>query len=545
MGASDGPSSPNVPDTAEILRGLRRQVHSGDPRGVIRLVERWGQVGEINREARLEEARAFLALRLMDRAWVRLKEVTEQDANDAEALLLTATVYVERGWPARAKRVLDRIVQLGFTSPLLPELTRRADLPPIEPPADAREIEREGGPAQLVSLAEVFIATGSFVRARGLLERARRAMPADRRIELLLWGLAGDFLRRGESLQDLLRELCPPAPAEDEDWDTAEHTDVGAVSLALSEAATTEVAMATEESADISFPALFRRPSSSEAELGLDPPTDEEPTVATMLAGGGDLPPLDHVTDPGTDANVARSSGTLGGDTQIMAILPGPGQARVGAAEGPMHKSREGGKAEPLDLKAWQRSMGVGAGDSQIPLDRSDDLSEDFLEDEDQDIVVMTRRELPEEEPIAAPTGPRKPIEVLEKFPQPPPGMVPPSPPPLLQSSPSSLVDYEDEQADPSTNLGRLVAVMLVTAGALVLGGLGIAHVVQGVAGDRVTEAAERTISSGDTRAMEAMAQRLEGEIAQGSPPVAARALASSSGLAAGIDTFRTRVIGG
>ena len=89
--------------------------------------------------------------------------------------------------------------------------------------------------------------------------------------------------------------------------------------------------------------------------------------------------------------------------------------------------------------------------------------------------------------------------------------MVPPSPPPLLQSSPSSLVDYEDEQADPSTNLGRLVAVMLVTAGALVLGGLGIAHVVQGVAGDRVTEAAERTISSGDTRAMEAMAQRLEG----------------------------------
>lgn len=534
MGASAGSAPPTVPDTDEILKVLRRLVHAGDHRGVIRLVERWAEVGEINREARLEEARAFLSLRLMDRAWVRLKEVSEADPADAEALVLTATVYIERGWPARARRLIDRIRQLGYSSPTLPDLSRRADLPPVEPPADAREIEREGSPAQLVTLAEVFMATGSFVRARGLLERARRAMPSDRRVELLLWGLQGEFSRRGETLADLLNELSPPVPELDDDWDTAEHTDVGAVSLSLSEAATTEVAVATEESADISFPALFRRPGVPETlDPGGDPGTDEEPTMATLLTGGPPLPTHDIVTDPGTDANVVVAAGVHGGDTQIMAILPGPGQARVGLAEGPMHRPREGGDGlkETLNLKAWQQSMGVGAGDSQIPMDRVDDASEDFLEDEDQDLVVMTRREVPAEEPAAPATpGPRKPIEVLEKYPQPPPGVVPPSVPrPAPTPAPTALDDdMEELEPEPPTNLGRLIGVMLLTASALVVAGLGLVRVVQGVATDRVLEAADEALASGDATKMEALAQRLEGELAQGSPPLSARALAAA-----------------
>lgn len=531
MGSEGGPSTTaGSPDSAELFKVLRRLAHEQDRRGVIRLVERWAELGELPREARIEEAKAFLDLRLMDRAWVRLKELTEQNADDLDALLLIARLYVDRGWPARARRALDRLSTLGCPASELAELSRRADQPPLEPPSDAREVERGGSPAQLLALAEVFLATGSFLRARSLLERVRRANPTNLRAELLLWGIQGEFVRRGESLSDLLRELNPPEvldDVEDGDWDTAEHTDVGATDEGGTEAPTTEVAVAQEERESAQFPSLFRRP----AQDGPEAEDDDEPTVASMLASADDLkePLPDAGTDPGD------GSATQGGDTQIMSILPGPGRG-LAPVEGPIHRPREGAGAgpavlEPLDLRAWQRSMGLGAKDSQIPLERDDAPSEDFLEDEDQDIVVMTRREVPEEEPAPVTPAQRKPIEVVEKYPQPlvQPAAARPATPlqPVQAPEQPAFVDDDSLPAAP-TDWGRMIIVVALTAGLLVGTGMLLFQGVQRFAADRILDESERVAAQGLAEPLISLHERLVGEIAAGSPPRWARQLAAA-----------------
>ncbi len=520
-----------TPDSAELLKVLRRLGHDADHRGVIRLVERWAEMGELPREARLEEARAFLDLRLMDRAWVRLKELQEKEPDDQETLLLIARLYVERGWPARARRALDRLSALGYEGADLADLSRRADQPPLEPPSDAREVERGGTPAQLLSLAEIFLATGSFLRARSLLERVRRQSPSNARAELLLWGIQGEFLRRGETLADLLRELGPavrePDPEEGEgDWDTSEHTDTSVTDEGATEAPTTEVDLALEESREAPFPTLFRRPTT---ELPEDE-DDEEPTVASHIATPKELE--SPLPDAGTDPGDGFSS--QGGDTQIMAILPGPGRG-LAPVDGPIHRPREAGATlEPLDLKAWQRSMGLGARDSQIPLEQQDPPSEDFLEDEDQDIVVMTRRELAGEEPASATTtAPRKPIEVVEKYPKPlvpPPAARAPTPAPLtpVPAPERPAFSEEDSQAAPPTDWTRLIVVMALTAGLLVGAGLLLYRGVQGFAADRVLSEAERVAAEGRLQELQDLQTRLREEIEAGSPPRWARQVASA-----------------
>ena len=56
-------------------------------------------------EARVIEARAFLALFQVDRAWVRLREALAEDA-EAVGALASAEVFVLRGWPGRAQEPL-------------------------------------------------------------------------------------------------------------------------------------------------------------------------------------------------------------------------------------------------------------------------------------------------------------------------------------------------------------------------------------------------------------------------------------------------------
>ena len=52
----------------------------------------------------LAAARALLSLRLMDRALNRLRALTDANADDVDALALTAELMLERGWAARATR---------------------------------------------------------------------------------------------------------------------------------------------------------------------------------------------------------------------------------------------------------------------------------------------------------------------------------------------------------------------------------------------------------------------------------------------------------
>ena len=81
-----------------FLRALRHLVATHQPRGVIRLVERWAEHGVLSTEVRIQEAEAFLSLKLMDRAWVRLREAAEGAPEDRHVKILTAEMFVGRGW---------------------------------------------------------------------------------------------------------------------------------------------------------------------------------------------------------------------------------------------------------------------------------------------------------------------------------------------------------------------------------------------------------------------------------------------------------------
>ena len=82
-------SSAAGPPAVRFSQVLRRLVQSGDSRGIIRLVERWLEHGGVTQAARMAEARAFMDLCLMDRAWVRLyltKEIYHDYRNQAEGI---------------------------------------------------------------------------------------------------------------------------------------------------------------------------------------------------------------------------------------------------------------------------------------------------------------------------------------------------------------------------------------------------------------------------------------------------------------------------
>ncbi len=142
-------------------------------RGLICLVERWASVEPPSKTGRLYQIRAFLALRLMDRAWLQLKKLLEQDPDDMEALAMATEMFLDRGWPSRAKKLLAEAKERMPGAPELPRLMELTEGPPRTPPANAREIEQQGSPTELLELAERFLATGSFLRGRALLERVR------------------------------------------------------------------------------------------------------------------------------------------------------------------------------------------------------------------------------------------------------------------------------------------------------------------------------------------------------------------------------------
>lgn len=529
MGSADGSPARRLASQEDaLLRALRHCARTGEVAGVVRLVERWAETGPLPREAALAQARALLSLRLMDRAWVRLKELTDADPDDVDALVLTAEMYIERGWPARAKKPLERLVALGASHASIPTIQAAADQPPLEPPANAREIEREGTPEQLVALAERFLATGSHLRARGILERIRRMAPGHARAELLLWGLEGDFSARGRTPLELAGELL--ARDEAGDLDTAEHTDVGEESTGSVELPTTEVAV--PESAAAPFPSLFRRPGRSQLDLD-DEDDDDEPTVTALLASTEELrePPSASATDHGAPA------AERGGDTAIMAIIPrAGGGVGLSPIDGPSHKARPDAPKmrETLDLKAWQRSMGIDPGTDEVAEDEAPrGRDEDFLEEEDQEVVVMTRRERPAEPAPTSTPASRKPLEVIEKHPKPMYTPVPIEPESEVQLDSDDLIE---EPAPPSAPLGpgRLLGVVLLTAGLLIVFGLGALRVLQSAVEARVFASTQEAIGSLDPARLSEQLRAVEEEVHDGRPPLAARrvALAQLSAVA-------------
>lgn len=204
------PILPRTPSTthtrpADLEELARTLVALGASRATVELVERWSEVGEPTPAARIAEARAFVDLRLVDRAWSRLRDLIEAPEPSREALVVAIELFLLREWHERARKLVAWAVARDPTDPGLRALQARAVEPPtaVEPPnVDPEELTV----AELVASAEQHMAHGTFIKARSMLERARRRAPDNLRAKDLLWALNGDFTVEG-SLDALYRRL--------------------------------------------------------------------------------------------------------------------------------------------------------------------------------------------------------------------------------------------------------------------------------------------------------------------------------------------------
>ncbi len=488
-------------------------------RGLVCLVERWASVEPPSKTGRLYQVRAFLALRLMDRAWLQLKKLLEQDPDDMEALSMATEMFLDRGWPSRARKLLKEAQERMPGAPELPRLIELCEGPPRTPPANARQLEQNGSPAELLELAERFLATGSFLRGRALLERVRQAQPTNARAKDLLWALDGDFDAGDISPEELAAQLAPTFQ---------DHG--GFVSLeppGAEEVTATRIPLEDDDLAEAEFPALFRRVG-----MGLPIMDDDtgEITQARALASPEEL------QDPNASPAVENPDLIDGRheDTEIMMIIPSGGMDTVNKAEASVHRKRnqDYDLKATLDLAEYRRSMGVSAPSLSDLVTQPEDTEETgdgisvSLEDEDADLVVVTRRERTQDIPGTrerdltdeAPAKPRGPIRVIEKHPisepEPEPESVPVGPTPAAPAAPQRAEPARpakparrprpappiDDDAD-DLELPRRRSPALIFLGVLMLGGLALVAVLAvarfaGFGSGKAVHSAAKAISS-------------------------------------------------
>jgi hypothetical protein len=488
-------------DSDRLLRTVRAADWERDPVGVVRFVERWAERGPLPPDARVAEARALLALSQVDRAWMRLKEALGEAPDHVDALVLTVEMFVRRGWPGRARVPLERLGVLAPDDPRLPELRASVARPPIKAPPQAGDIERSGDRKAILALVEHYLSTGSVLRAQSILERQGRASGArrDRQVEALLWGIRGDYTDGSDNLDDLAQRLVPQL--DPEEWGTADHTESARlVDLMGGEGA--------DGRAGPAFPSLFRGDSDEVP----GERRDDDVTMASVMANREDLAdPPTRESEDGEDPDEDEMDDYL--DTQILDII----QPVAGAIEDP------GASADPLrrplDLKALQ---------ARTERTRDADATGDVepLEDEDADLVVLTRREPARDPDTVQPVGGRAPIEVIEKVPVPPPlpeGLPgqdeeTPEVSPAFDPPPDAEATVELDDIEPPIRRGRAAQPRLLVGAALAgLGLLGLAWAgvsyMQRVAADGIVDDVHGALAVGDRQRLESLAETLRQQV--------------------------------
>ncbi|MEQ1506746.1 MAG: hypothetical protein ABMB14_31250, partial [Myxococcota bacterium] len=335
-----------------------------DHRAVITLVESWAEQGAPTVPARIAAARAFLALRLVDRAWIRLKDLVETADPNLDAVTVAAEMFLLRGWPNQARkavqRALDRSRPDPKTAAALEALRDRATEPATT--LDDSTADRDNAPVgELVRVAEQYMARGAFVRARTLLERVRRK-GEHRRATDLLWAIEGEF-----TSPDPLASLCDrwgPEPLTVIDGaEEPEHTE------------SARVEDLRPADGDRAFPRLFRHLDEA-SEEGDEPP---EVTAVSSMAQARELETgFADMTDHGEDTQIAR----------VM--------HRGAVADTPVHFGNSSVDSG-FNLADFRREMGMTGGD----------LASDFHgpEDEDDSVVIFAGRTEDDAETSESSTG--------------------------------------------------------------------------------------------------------------------------------------------
>lgn len=255
---------------------------------LIQLAEKWSQKQVLPIRAALIEGEALLHLCQMDRAWTRFREVLEYDPENEDALILVIELFLRRGWPTRARKMIPRLRDLNPRSPRIARLESRAAAPPIGPPRNANQVIQRASPSQLVAIAERFLCASAQFKGQQILELALRHDPQNMRARRLIWACQGDF----SSMQNW-DDLWDDAVAEEAEEDSIIEPTVNMV-------------MEESEVKLDSFPSLFRFDDEEEGES-----VEDESESTRVMAFSEEFPP---------DAETEETRG-FDGDTQILDIV--------------------------------------------------------------------------------------------------------------------------------------------------------------------------------------------------------------------------------
>jgi hypothetical protein len=347
-------------------------------RDLVRVAELWASFADPTPTARLLWARALLSLRLMDRAWAQLRALTDGGHGGVEPIVLTARMFLDRGWPDQARKTLDRGLAEHPQHPDLDRLWARVGEPSDPPDGDGENLAFE----EALQLAERHLAFNNLTRGRAILERLKRQRPEHARVADLLWAMDGDF-RSEDDLPTLVARFGPDPLSTLADLpDDPDHTD-----RTESVAHEDLLGPGPGEVDARAFPQLFRNiePMTEAARGG-----EREVTAVTSLAA------LRAAAEPAP----ASDWTSKGDDTQIVRVVGkgGPGDGHLGSTdldtdEGPTRIAA----SSSFDLAAIRREA------AQLP---KSDL--DGPEGEDEDRVVVLRHGTSASERDTLPVAPER-----------------------------------------------------------------------------------------------------------------------------------------
>jgi len=328
-------------------------------------VEKWAESADPTVAARLDQAEAFLRLRMMDRAWGRLKPMIEADVGGLRPYVLAARVFLDRRWPSKARKVIQQGLERAPDDGSLQALWEEASAE--REPFDSSALEApEADPSVVIEAAEHFMTQGAFVRARSLLERVRRDLPGHERANELLWALEGDY-RLEESVEEIVARCAPDLSTLADLSDDSDHTE----SANLDDL---PLQVERDNAGGDHFPALFRSLASD----------DEGATDDGEITAVSSLAEMKRLADEQAEAPNHEPNE----DTQIMRVVH-----KAGSLE-PVGEERAHVEPPQVDssfnLADFRREMGMQ------PPKIDSDVDYDVPEDEDDNVVVVTKQEVTE-----------------------------------------------------------------------------------------------------------------------------------------------------
>lgn len=306
-----------LPPRDEIVRAAERLWSQGDVRSYITLVETWRGIEDIPEPLLLNQVRALLDLCQTDRAWTRLEEFAEGEEPSVEVLKLVVRMFIQRGWPSRARPHLDQALEQSPDDSELAELRDELGKPV---PSVEDTAPNAVSLALVLPVAESHLSQGNRLKGQKLLERLHRAHPDDQRVSDLLWALEGGWSSEEADLTELVAASVPPAgftPSllDFPDDDDGEPTVIEAPNVLVDEPI-------EEDSGEFAFPALFRNsmpPGDHHGETPVSP--ERSPPAASDVTQSTNLADLVALRDAVGAAR--RAAGVVMGEefTEIRRVI--------------------------------------------------------------------------------------------------------------------------------------------------------------------------------------------------------------------------------